>query len=475
MIQHLPPSVVLNSKKNKITASAYVSPTSTNSLIPTQSRAQMTVKYLKKPGDSQQRKKSTQKPMVQPNASYHMLKKHKVFTGSEKKGPPSAHPQPLSVGSSQSRIVLKKPITQAHTLKNSMKNSVCSTPTNGLSVVRISKEQETPGAVLNIDPQLNEKLQKIKFTSNELKESLSPRHYIDLRPAKADDGHPQLHDDETVLLRKEKKKHVQSEVQSRKGSINDLPKMQILNLHQIQGGSIISTPSSSNQFMKYNKASMYSQGMIQSKKGESMNPTIESDRMAETAHSKRIFKAKKTENQITINEAKLGDHAYIKRKPFVSKTAQVSAQVSAHVSAVVSKNNSNNSSQVRTSANQKSNSKLQMHHELGTALKALNPQKRELDQQSNIMQSSIGTSLQTTGVKKNMQSMISSMVSSNKSGVLQGSLSSSIQNQSQINQNNILKNNINRLKLNPQTVASSKMVKNQMTLKSKIKEKILQK
>jgi|TARA_B110000305_G_C19104181_1_gene476654 hypothetical protein len=62
-----------------------------------------------------------------------------------------------------------------------------------------------------------------------------------------------------------------------------------------------------------------------------------------------------------------------------------------------------------------------MHHELGTALKALNPQKRELDQQSNIMQSSIGTSLnhmQTTGGKKNIQSMISSMVSSNKSGVL---------------------------------------------------------
>lgn len=142
MIQHLPPSVVLNSKKNKITASAYVSPTSANSLLQTQSRAQMTVKYLKKPGvtqvDSQQRKKSTSKPVVQPNASYHMLKKHKIFTGSEKKGPPSA--QPLSVGSSQSRIVLKKPITQAHTLKNSMKNSVCSTPTNGLSCVRISKE-----------------------------------------------------------------------------------------------------------------------------------------------------------------------------------------------------------------------------------------------------------------------------------------------------------------------------------------------
>ena len=90
--------------------------------------------------DSQQRKKSTSKPVVQPNASYHMLKKHKIFTGSDKKGPPSAHAQPLSVGSSQSRIVLKKPITQAHTLKNSMKNSVCSTPTNGLSIVRISKE-----------------------------------------------------------------------------------------------------------------------------------------------------------------------------------------------------------------------------------------------------------------------------------------------------------------------------------------------
>ena len=95
MIQHLPPSVVLNSKKSKITASAYVSPTSTNSLLPTQSRAQMTVKYLKKPGvalvDSQQRKKSTAKQGAQPNApSYHMLKKHKIFTGSEKKGPPSA-------------------------------------------------------------------------------------------------------------------------------------------------------------------------------------------------------------------------------------------------------------------------------------------------------------------------------------------------------------------------------------------------
>ena len=89
-----------------------------------------------------------------------------------------------------------------------------------------------------------------------------------------------------------------------------------------------------------------------------MNPTIESERLAETAHSKRVFKAKKTENSITMNEAKLGDHAYIKRKPFVSKTAQVSAQVSAHVSAVVSKNNSNNSSQVRTSVNQKSSSKL---------------------------------------------------------------------------------------------------------------------
>lgn len=83
-----------------------------------------------------------------------------------------------------------------------------------------------------------------------------------------------------------------------------------------------------------------------------MNPTIDSDRMAETAHSKRGIKLKKTENAaITINEAKLGDHAFMKRKPFVSKTAQVSAQVSAHVSAVVSKNNSNNSSQVRTSAN----------------------------------------------------------------------------------------------------------------------------
>ena len=54
-----------------------------------------------------------------------------------------------------------------HTLKNSMKNSVCSTPTNGLSIVRVSKEQETPAAVLNIDPQLNEKLQKIKLQSND--------------------------------------------------------------------------------------------------------------------------------------------------------------------------------------------------------------------------------------------------------------------------------------------------------------------
>jgi hypothetical protein len=70
----------------------------------------------------------------------------------------------------------------------------------------------TPGAVLNIDPQLNEKLQKIKFSTNELKESLSPRHYIDLRPAKPDEDHPELHEDETVLLRKEKKKQVQSEV-----------------------------------------------------------------------------------------------------------------------------------------------------------------------------------------------------------------------------------------------------------------------
>jgi len=141
--------------------------------------------------------------------------------------------------------------------------------------------------------------------------------------------------------------------------------------------------------------------------------------MVESANSKRVLKVKKIENSMTYTEAnaKLSDHAYIKRKPFVSKTAQVSAQVSAHVSAVVSKNNSNNSSQVRTSANQKSSSKLQMHHELGTALKALNPQKRELDQQSmKIMESSIGTTLTTTGVggKKNIQSMISSMVSSNK-------------------------------------------------------------
>ena len=61
--------------------------------------------------------------------------------------------------------------------------------------------------------------------------------------------------------------------------------------------------------------------------------------MVESANSKRVLKVKKIENSMTYTEAnaKLCDHAYIKRKPFVSKTAQVSAQVSAHVSAVVSK------------------------------------------------------------------------------------------------------------------------------------------